>query len=178
MSFQGIFDNKLNNYYSYIHEICTSYNFHQISPLHYETSRSIEQWKKPWLFGLYRDEILLSYVGIKINHEIRIPIQQPIRISWFISCGDYNWPWNKDPYIYHYKGSRHQTTSIPWKVRDPGVFFVAQFFLAGRLGWDLCCSLVLHAAESGEPGVPFLPNNWFSNLGFQAKLIHNPLSVT
>ena len=35
-----------------------------------------EQWKKGrWLFrGFVGDEILPSYVGIIINHEIRIPI--------------------------------------------------------------------------------------------------------
>ncbi len=33
----------------------------------------IEQWKKPWLVGLCRGFYYPSYMGIIINHEIRIP---------------------------------------------------------------------------------------------------------
>ncbi len=50
--------------------------------------------KKTWLFTVYGGIILPSYVGIIINHEIRIPIKQPYNGKWevfFLGSHDFSW---------------------------------------------------------------------------------------
>ena len=52
--------------------------------LHQGLPSTLEQWKNTWLFSVYKGTILPSYVGIIVNHEIRIPIKQPSISSEFL----------------------------------------------------------------------------------------------
>ncbi len=44
----------------------------------------MKKWPPGWL-GYIGDELLPSYIGIIINHDIRIPINQPV--EWNVRLG-------------------------------------------------------------------------------------------
>ena len=45
--------------------------------------------KCKWLFYCIGDDKLPRHMGILINHEIRIPESEQIRISWFMSANGF-----------------------------------------------------------------------------------------
>ena len=69
---------SLISYLTFLNSTCQLHRCHPWFPrsrFHLRT-KSIEQWKqtKNWLFRVFRDDILPSYVGIIVNHQdIRIP---------------------------------------------------------------------------------------------------------